>query len=340
MNEPISIEQFPNFVNSRDINPELTRYVFFPGDILSTRRKQETRDVQGVGLPLFLTRGGGDEHGSPCLLRTKGYLPRALITPVEIAAFWMPVELVAAGATTFAGPPTQGRGFGSTLVGERRLPGDAIYNILTSSQNDQGMRRGAVELTALMGWKYEDTRTIQSLFFPRYPALPVTLREIEDQIRVVDPTSDDVAHVQEDMLRSCEEFRQWAISKIQMENALVKLGTVGEGFTYSYTDLGRGLMEQLEITPQDQQFQAVARMQEQLGASMLGVVNAQATAKGVDQSEMFNILLANQAKLTEALGAITDRILTAPEPPPSVIPEAKPNGNLKRNAQQRAEPSS
>ena len=310
----MAVEPVPVFRESFDVDPTITRYVWFPGNILSVRRLQETKDMVGVGLPLYITRAGGDEHGSPCLLRTKGFIPRAFITPVEVAAYWTPSELVAPGTFTYAGLTTDGAGGNtqtgfvggakSVLVGERRTPGEALHNILTASQNDQGMRRGAVELTALRGVEMAERDRVQAIFTPSYPELPVTLREIEEVVRGVRPDSALIAQTREEMLASCEEFRQWALTRVATEHALVKLGTVGEGYTYTYSDLGRTLMDQLEITPTDQQFQTVAKMQEQIGQSMLAMTQAN---RGADNTALLEMLAANQAKLTEALAALAAR---------------------------------
>lgn len=314
-------EDFPQFVTGDDINPETVRYLFFPGDVIGNRRRQEMRAVSGVGIgtpdgkPFNVLRNGGYEIGSPCLVRTKGFIPRAYITPLETAAFWIPSELLPTGYPAFSGvahgnSPMPGQRPAGTLVGEKRFPGDAINWILTSSQNEQGMRLGIVELTALRGanWQDIDSLGLQRLFFPKYPDVSPKLADLEAQIRAVQANDPDARNVQEQMLQACEEFREWGISKIQVEHSLVKMGTLAEGWTYSYSDLARNLMEQLDVTPQDQQFATVARMQEQMAATTQAMMEK---AAGADQSEVIAALLKNQTAITEALSAITEKLTTA-----------------------------
>lgn len=325
------VEEFPNFITGDDINPEATRYIFFPGDVIGTRRRQEMRDVTATGIsagnaPLKILQNGGHEVGSPCLLRTRGYIPRALITPLEVAAFWIPPELVPTGFPVFSGVTQTTPGEGAVrrsqnyLVGEKRYPGDAVSWILSSSQNEQGMRLGAVELTPLRGIDFKDVEAsgLQRLFFPQYPVVPGKLDAIEKMILSVAVEDPDARMVRDQMLQACNEFREWGVAKIQIEHSLVKMGTLTDGWTYSYSDLARNLMDQLDITPQDQQFGALAKMQEEMARSTMQMMQQQ--AQGGNQTEVIAKLLENQAQIASTLAALTDKLsapsfnLSAPAP--------------------------
>jgi hypothetical protein len=330
----LEVEAFPQFLDSSDISPRIERYIFFPGDILGSRRKQEMRELIGLGLtwdgkPFRVLQNGGEEYQSPSLARTKGFVPRAFITPLEIAAYWVLPELLPEGAQTFRGvvnqvSPVIGQhvaGPRSSLVGEQILPGHAVQWILSAASNDQGYRRGVVELTSLRGAKWDDghAEEIQRLYFPTYPELPVVLSRLEDQIRsVVRHQSGDIREIGEQMLNGCDEFRVWGMARLQDEFTLVQTGTTKDGYTYRYSELARGLMEQLEITPQDQQLTQVGRLQEQIGRS----VQQLADVKGADQSQIIEALLSNQAQIAQALQAIAGRLPAQETPAPTPEPAA------------------
>lgn len=315
------IEEFPQFIDSTELSPRIERYLWFPGDIIGSRRKQEMRDLVAMGLlwknkPLQVLRNGGEEFGTPALARTKGFVPKAFITPLEIAAYWVVPQAVADGAATFRGvanaPETTAGmtayvGRPGALVGEQVLPGHAASWILSAASNDQGYRRGVVELTSLRGVKWDEgsIAEIQHLYFPDYPTLPNTLSALEEMIRrVLLDQSGDIREIGEQMLNGCDEFRTWGTARLQDEFTLVQTGTTPGGYTYRYSELARSLMEQLEITPQDQQLTQVARLQEQVGKSVLQM----AEIKGADQNEIVKALLTNQQQIAAVLAAISDRL--------------------------------
>lgn len=315
--DPGYVESMPQFITGDDINPETTRYLFFPGDILGVRRKQEMRQLHAIGIhqegrPFAVLQNGGHEVGSPCLVRTRGFLPRAFISPLETSATWIPPELLRHGEVAFRGVyDPEGKG-AKHLLGQKNFPGESIYWILSSSQNEQGMRLGAVELIPLRGQKWEDVQGLQRIFFRDYPKLPVKLSDLEMQIVSAPSQDPDAVKVRDQMLAACEEFRDWGITKLAIEHNLVKLGTLSEGWTYSYSDLARSLMEQLDITPQDQQFQTVAKMQEEMARSTQALIQQ---AAGGNQSDVLQKLMENQNQIVTALGMIADK-LAGPNPAP------------------------
>jgi hypothetical protein len=321
---PPTVEAFPQFTAGNDVDPSITRYLFFPGDIIGTRRKQEMKDLDAIGISVAsggafkILQNGGDELGSPCLVRTKGFIPRAFITPLEVGAFWTPPEFLPDGYPAFSGVHDEnGRG-AKNLVGEKKFPGEAIHWILTSSQNDQGMRRGAVELTPLRAveWKDYITTGLQRLFFSEYPKLPAKLADLEFQIRAIQSNDADAISMRDQMLASCEEFRDWGMSKIAIEHTLVKMGTIGEGWTYTYSDLAQRLMEQLDITPQDQQFATVAKMQEEMARSTMAMMASSQTGTG-DTSAVLRKLMESQEMIARTLGAIAEKMNPVPVAPKS-----------------------
>lgn len=320
--DPNLIENFPEYLDSDDINKSAERYVFFPGDIISPRRKQETREHEGIGLSVNgskfrITANGGDEYQTQCLTRTKGFVPRAFITPLEVAAYWVPPEIVPNGADTFrsatssvSSPQIAGGvivgGKAQYLVGEKVFPGQALTWILAFARNDQGYSRGLVEIEEIRGVKWSEgaATDLQSIYFPNYPAIPMTISDMQKEIQArMAAQSGDVRSAGQRMLYACDEFRDWGLAFLGREHNLVKLGTTQQGWTYDYSDTARLLMEQLNVTPQDQQFQTVARMQEEQSRAAKQMMEAM-TAKGDSSDDLKRMFLAsmeNQNKIMEML---------------------------------------
>lgn len=319
------LEEFPALLDSDDISKEAERYVWFPGDIISPIRKRETRETVGMGItinggPFMVTRGGGDEYQTPCLRRTKGFVPRAFFTPLEMAATWVPPELVADGADTyrFAGnAPTVAGGvmvgaYGrSVMVGEKVFPGHAATWMLTFARNNGGYSRGLVEIDQLRGqpWESNAASELQNLFFPDYPNVPRVLSALVRQIdQVTTQQSGDIRQIGQQLLSACDEFREWGLFFIAEEHNLVKMGTTKDGWTHRYSDTTHLLMEQLEVTPQDQQFQTVAKMQEEMSRSVMQMMES----KGSDQSEMMKMFLASQERIAQAMERLASNGQAAP----------------------------
>src|ERR1044072_2218482 len=268
-----------------------TRYLFFPGNVIDPRRSRE----RSLDDPL---RHGGDEIGSRSMTLTKGFLPRCFITPLRIGPELMTAELVPEGRDAFlGGERTQAavQTFasalsGSPLVALKVYPGDEIAWIMHGSPNNsENRRKGIVELTPLerhfgnhsTGWKEFKASGIQDYFFPRkgaevakgvfLPKLPVTLREVEEQIRAKTRETGESLFVEtgEQMLESCRQFREWGMAEVEEQNALLNIGTVpasgaSGGHVYRYTGLADVLIEQLELPRQDEAQKRIADLNERI----------------------------------------------------------------------------
>jgi hypothetical protein len=239
----------PVLVNSDLVRLEAVRYLFFPGDVIGSRRKQERADL----------RHGGEEIGSACLVRTNRFLRRCRITPLERWGDPMPQELMPTGAVPIGllhQDEMKGQSRTSFEVAPlqafQKFPGEEITWILASADNS-GMRKGIVELTPLreMEWNEFSQTGIQQLFFPEYPKLPPTLREIEESIRTVDSRDSHIVQLKNETLASCSQFRLWGTARMDLEDTLIKIGAVG-AWVHTYSELADTLIPQLERGRADQ----------------------------------------------------------------------------------------
>ncbi len=251
---------------------EGVRYLFFPGDVISEARKEEREDL----------RAGGDEIGSRCLVRTKGFLRRCRITPLERWVELMPRELMPEGVTPVNMLPTSAskgseQGFTSfdpNLYGFGRFPGEEVRWITYAAH--AGGRKGIVELTELFDieWEDFDRSGLQKEFFPDFPYVPPTLSGVEALIRAHTPREMAIGRklvrtgvVQSQMLVACSQFRRWATTRIEAENLLLKIGTTKDGWTYTYSGLAEVLFPQLEMARADDYMHDQAKFQRKLGES-------------------------------------------------------------------------
>lgn len=317
---PIIDEGMPRFIDDDAVPKDATRWLFFPGDVLQPRRKRELREMTGFGIrtpdgadfPLY--SGGGEEINSVCLLRTKGVLPRAMFTPLEMAAVWTPQDLIPEGTQTFRGFATPNARWAEVLPGIKTYPGEAIAAILTAARNDQGNSKGAVELEALrqVTWDELTREGLQYLFFPTWPKLPPTLRELEALIQTGRNATSfrDLQLIGDEMLSACDQFRLWAMERIKCEETLVAVGTTEDGWTYRLSDVGEQLMRQLEITPQSQALLTATQLQAQLNQSIGEFVQKQAGKQDVPVTDILEKLQANQVLIADTLNALFERLTT------------------------------
>lgn len=341
-------EEFPIFLDSDDIDKTKERYVFFPGDLISPRRKQETREMEAIGIaidgrPFRVTVNGGDDYQHRCLVRTKGIVPRAFLTPLEIGANWVPPELVPAGADTFA--PMQNDDFtvrggvavgtkSKYLVGEKYFPGHAITWMLSFARNNGGFSRGLVEVNQLFGQPFKDgaATELQRLYFPNYPTLPVKLSELQRGIEgIAKAQQGAVREIGQLFLHACDEFRIWGTNFVAIEHGQIKIGTHTSGHVYEYSDTAQLLMEQLEITRQDQQFQTVARMQEEQARAATLMMEA-LTAKDSTDEDMKRMLMASIENQNQIMALLAKNLTPAaakeepkPEAPKPNVPKLPKN---------------
>lgn len=255
---PMFSDEVVSFTPSASINKRLTRYIVYFGDVVSERRKYDFKDGD--------RDAGGEELPSRCLWRVKGFIRRGRITPVEIGPEWHSKEELSesdvntalnAGQVTLS-PKGQPEFYGTDV-----LPGDEIAGITAPDDANNGIARGIVELTPLIGraWVHDPgLGTDRSIFqlqqwmFPKYPELPVTLRELQAMFNAasggVDGFEDhDLVTIKREANSACDDFRMWGSNVVENENQLIasKIG-VG-GFTYKYSDVTKLIMKQLEIQP-------------------------------------------------------------------------------------------
>jgi hypothetical protein len=257
--------------STRDPNLEQTRYLFCPGQFLDPERVNQ--------LDYIRDAGGGEEVEAHTLRRTKGkFIPRAWLTPLEIWADPMPAELIGEGLerdtvviaanANYAAPPTNGvtarPGFfvGKSLKHVKYYPGDEIKSILNAS-NSRG-HRGIVEITSLLGheWYADPAETkpgaaqlLNADFFPRLP--PIQLKGLQEMIEKAADRSDLHNRVGREMQQSCTLFKRWAETVLAAEHVLLRQRVSSNGqHVYTYSPLGRTLLEQLDMKPQDSLFES------------------------------------------------------------------------------------
>lgn len=247
-----------NFTPSASINKRLPRYIFTAGDYMTERRKYDFKDGDRAA--------GGEELPSRCLWRVKGYIRRGRITPVEIGPEWHSKEELSesdvntalnAGQITIS-PKGQPEFYGIDV-----LPGDEIAALTAPDDANNGIAKGIVELTPLIGreWVHDPVLgtdasiwNLQRWMFPGYPELPLTLRELQALINSASSGLDgfqshDLETITKQSNDSCDDFRMWGTSFVEGENQQIASRVGVGGFTYKYSDMAKVLMRQLEIQP-------------------------------------------------------------------------------------------
>lgn len=266
---------------------EATRYVFLALDVLDPDRRDQVERL----------RRGGEEVSSHCLRRSPNFVPRCVITPVEVWIEQMPLELVPDGVRSVEVKDASLEVMSSGNVIHNILRGKPLRSIRTYPGEEMGgilSPVGIMELTALQGveWESGEVQAIQHEFFPSDWPLPTSLRLIEERI-----TERYGAHsgAAGDMLRSTAQSRRWAQARLQSEHVLLDTRTRHE-HTYTYSPIARHLCAQLEMTPRDQGWETMmAQSNSQL---------AQAIAGGMAQT--------NPAMTTEQLiAAVTAAVIAA-----------------------------
>lgn len=266
-----------NYFDKRVVGANVTRWVWFPGDLIVPERKAEI-DWLAVG---------GEETTSPCLQRYgRGFVPRGLSAILELGGEPIPMRhLGDLQAVAWQGIPLNENAIKNNFGFVPVYPGDGLRVLRRYSMNDGGLRKGLDEDTALMGKEWEECHSasgdgildvIEGEMFG--DGMAPTLSGLEDQIRhaQISDTRIDVGKMKSDRLRMCEEFRNWASRKVSYEHGLLKSGTIAiasdavgavGGWSYSYSPMAELLLQQLGIPRQDQPLQEMARM--------MGVVSQQ-----------------------------------------------------------------
>jgi len=250
------------FFDTRVVGANVTRWVFFPGDLIVPERKSEISWLQV----------GGEETPNPCLQRYgRGFVPRGRATILEMGGEPIPMQhLGDLQAVAWQGIPLNPEAVKNKFGFVPVYPGDGLRILRRYSMNP--IRKGMDEISVLQGKSWEECHTpdnngildvIETAMFG--DGVEKTLRGLEDQIKsaVVTDSRIDFGKYRADALRMCNEFRVWAMRQVGVEHGLLKTGHVGEwqgGWSYSYSPVCEMLIEQLEIPRQDQPMQELAKM--------------------------------------------------------------------------------
>ena len=275
LERPRTIPQVEYF-DSKLKDRQTVRWLFFGGDLIAKRRKQE----------IDWLRVGGMEVDSRCIHRWGDkFIPRAYAAIVEEGANLMPMEhLRNVGAQVWTGVKVEGQvidtqgGLGFTVT----YPGDATMNLISRAHNDHGMRNGLTELTSLIGHSWRELHQPDgSGFLDRVESAcfgdgqQVTLRGLEEQITFGTAEVEqkfqfpvDIGKYRDEALQSCSEFRDWGMIRLEEEHANVRQGSTKEGLVYRYSPIGELLLTQLEVIRQDRS--AVEQLRQQIHSFSTG----------------------------------------------------------------------
>ena len=249
-----------NYFDHRTVGKNVKRWVWFPGDTIIAGRKQ---DIDWLAY-------GGEETTSPCLQKYgRGFVPRGLSAMLELGGEPLPMKhLGEMQSVAWSGIALNEETIKSNFGFIPVYPGDGLATLRAYYMNDQGLRRGLDEDSALIGKEWEEchnasgTGILDVIERDMYgDGIEPTLRGLEDQIRHLktQETRIDIGKLKEDRLRMCGEFRLWGETKLAQEHANLKLGTKAE-WVYAYSPLGELLLVQLEVTRQDQPLAEMAKM--------------------------------------------------------------------------------
>lgn len=259
-----------NYFDHRTVGAEVSRWVFFPGDLIVNERKAE----------ISWLKVGGEETSSPCLQRYgRGFVPRGRAAILELGGEPLPMRhLGDLQAVAWRGIPLNENAIKNNFGFVPVYPGDGLRILRRYAMNDGGMRKGMDEDTVLQGKSWDECHdadgagildVIERAMFG--DGVEPTLRGLENQIRFARVTDSrvDIGRMRADRLRMCDEFRNWAMRKVTYEHGLLKAGTIATatdavgavgGHSYSYSPMVEMLLEQLEIPRQDQPLQEMAKM--------------------------------------------------------------------------------
>ena len=322
-------------------NIEQTRFVFFPGNVIASDRSRELSELECY-------RVGGIEVDSPTLCSIPGwenFVGRCRITPVVAYGDPLPRQLMAEGERavvldrapapqmadtavayqsggTVAAPVINGM---QVCIGVRAYPGEHIPFI---TEHGLGTRRGVYELGSLfragLDWEEFVDAGYQDKFFPDLSALPKTLREIEDRIKLVQSRNFGlVRDMAAEMLTSCNIFRLWGTQHLDKIDQAVGAGRNDNGFTHTYSTLDLILMEQLERQRVDHHLRDQATSQTTLAQAMQ--LMAESNAKQAETAaQMAQNVKANQELLAGKLGQQFAPTPEATEPETPVVEPRKP----------------
>ncbi|HEY0050632.1 MAG TPA: hypothetical protein VGB68_15170 [Pyrinomonadaceae bacterium] len=188
-------------------------------------------------------------------------------------------------------------------------PGDEIVDMTRAKQSLE--TGGTVEVTALAGKTAKERDAFQQFYFPNWNRLqagldqfPRTLRElrarIEERLKIAVAEVDaDLVSVGRDLLKSCTEYRNWALRYIKVQTQIVQAAKLQAGaLVTGYNDMAEMLMEILEFKRED----AILSELNNIAAANYGQVQRiEAQAPSAEADARIAAILENQNRLIEAL---------------------------------------
>jgi hypothetical protein len=257
------------------IRKEETRYLFNALDVITPKQKRDCRRLVK----------GGHVVQAFCLTRTRGFIRKGRITPLDLGGEPILEENAPDDSSIFPihNPDTPVAensrimiGSQSPLVAIPAYPGVELPIILNGSANTlDGQRFCLVEIKELIGHKYRPETVVpgiqydpslwelQTLIFPQWPEVPVLLTEFRNCIEKVHQQSvgdEAIRSICEDMLTSCEIGSIWANERIESEHRLMRQGALASGFAYVYSELAEVLLQQLGLPRQDQELKTISEL--------------------------------------------------------------------------------
>lgn len=274
------------YFDKRVVGANVVRWVGFFLDLIVPERKAE----------ISWLRAGGEETANPCLQRYgRGFVPRGRAALLELGGEPIPMRhLGDLQAVAWQGIPLNEDAVKNKFGFVPVYPGDGLRVLRRYSMNP--IRKGMDEFTVLLGKEWDECHTpdgdgildvIETAMFG--DGMEPTLRGIEEQIKsaVVTDTRIDVGKYKAEALTMCNDSRVWATRMVSVEHGLLKTGHVGEwqgGWSYSYSPIVEMLIEQLEMSRQDQPMQEMSKMFAQFGANQVAQPQSM-TAADMDMFE-------------------------------------------------------
>lgn len=302
----LGFSQDYKFAPAPGMSRKASRYIFFPGNVMSDKMKGSAEHL----------RLGGEYYGTdyPALAPMNFVLNRCRITPLTVRPRPIAIEESRVNPHEFElmNDIVHDGGTLPNVKLVRTFPNDAINGLVYSEQNVNGK----IELTKLAGHEFlndngtinEDTYKLvaqtQKFFFPNWPEvmkgtahLPKTLREIENMIRTAQSKTKESFFIEtgDEMLEACTRFRQWGTDMLERDATRIRAGLHPAGYTHQYSDTAKTLLEQLEI--QRESFTG-----QQGNQASSADLSAAVTLLAQNQSALTQMLAANQASASKAMG--------------------------------------
>lgn len=260
LNNATAVETAPIKLQEKlAVNRDLTRYVFCIGDHIEPRDKVSLSSIGAYMGGTYI--GASDLEGAPTMKRTRHFLMRGFITPLETTAYpkaadHRPQDLRDETYITMGG---------NNIRAYTVYPGDSI-NFL---QSDRFRSLGIVELSQLVGKDWETDAEyiswLQKTLFPDMEEwlsgakMPVLLSDYEKILRssysrIEESGADlDVLVTIDEALESVRLFRNYAMGHIERNRQfmLSLRSNNAQGFYYGWNEKSRLYARQLGVTLED-----------------------------------------------------------------------------------------